>query len=121
MKESLEDLYARLPKIECKGLCFASCGVVIPYACLPEEEDRIFLPVLQTVRQDMSCAALMLNRCSIYKIRPLICRIWGCVKDMPCPHGCQPEFWLTNEEIRVMLNAHGGKLMEKKLRKFWKK
>ena len=34
------------------------------------------------------CPALTDGRCSVYDDRPLICRLWGAVESMPCPHGC---------------------------------
>lgn len=40
--------------------------------------------------------------CSIYSVRPYICRIWGVVKALQCPHGCIPERWLMpHEEQRL--------------------
>ena len=41
--------------------------------------------------------------CSVYAYRPLICRLWGTVKRMQCPHGCEPERWLSDEEAHEMI------------------
>lgn len=51
-----------------------------------------------------TCQFLMptIHTCRIYSIRPMICRLWGCV-DHPylrCPHGCAPDRWLSVEEAR---------------------
>lgn len=50
------------------------------------------------VNPDGSCTFLNGTRCSLYSIRPVICRLWGVVESMPCPHGCKPERVLTDEE-----------------------
>ena len=30
------------------------------------------------------------KRCTVYAVRPMICRLWGVTTDMACPWGCQP-------------------------------
>lgn len=99
---ALEALYSELPKLECKGLCQEVCGVV---PSTPPEQWRV-MGVLGHVpqHQGLECPLLVKGRCSVYTIRPLICRLFGMVKDderMRCPHGCVPERWLTAKE------AHG--------------
>lgn len=45
------------------------------------------------------CALLRRDgACSVYVDRPLICRLWGVVETMPCPFGCRPERWLSEQE-----------------------
>lgn len=52
----------------------------------------------------MKCVFLerTLGSCLAYKIRPLVCRLWGCIDDplTRCPHGCVPTKWVTNLEAR---------------------
>lgn len=109
-KQTLAELYATLPKIACKRLCYHSCGPVIPAACLPQELDRlVHLPIIQSHDAESNCGALLFNSCSVYANRPLICRLYGCVTAMTCPHGCEPEFWLTDEQVEQILRDHGGK------------
>lgn len=43
------------------------------------------------------------NKCSVYFQRPLICRLWGTVKKMACPHGCQPTTWLSDQEAGLLI------------------
>jgi hypothetical protein len=40
---------------------------------------------------DYTCPALKDGRCSVYDVRPTLCRLWGVVEDMPCPWGCVPD------------------------------
>lgn len=44
----------------------------------------------------LTCNFLHNDKCSIYEDRPLICRLWGAVKQMRCPHGCKPFQYLTD-------------------------
>ena len=93
MTDSLERIYRAIPTVACKGLCAESCG---PIDMSPTErrriEDRgvdIPTPATYFANKDSECAALVDNRCSVYTDRPLICRLWGAVESMPCPHGCE--------------------------------
>jgi len=56
---------------------------------------RIPLPVeaLETLKRDgnYACPALDEGRCTVYERRPSICRLWGVVESLACPHGCRPE------------------------------
>jgi Fe-S-cluster containining protein len=38
------------------------------------------------------------GKCTVYSVRPYICRLWGATKELACPQGCQPERWLTIAE-----------------------
>lgn len=53
---------------------------------------RIPIPLvaLQQLRDsgDYSCPALREGRCTVHEQRPAICRMWGTVDSLPCPHGC---------------------------------
>lgn len=57
-------------------------------------------------RDDLKCP--MLNeqgKCSVYAIRPLVCRLFGVVHKMPCPH-VQPKEWMSEEdELRVLMGV----------------
>lgn len=53
---------------------------------------------------DIACPLLTIDgRCSVYKHRPLICRLFGVVKKLQCPFGCEPSRWLSDEEAFKML------------------
>jgi len=109
---ALEDLYAQLPAIECKGLCHDSC-TAIDASELERERMRdrgVELPValahhrlqaLIAAGKTPRCPALgPLNNCTVYEDRPFVCRAFGMVRDpadalargpMMCDYGCIPD------------------------------
>lgn len=97
MPDNLERIYRAVPSVACQGLCAEYCG---PIDMSDEERRRITargvtIPHASETLQAMAdgadgeCPALMDGRCSVYEDRPLICRLWGAVESMPCPHGCE--------------------------------
>ena len=114
--ESLERLYRSLPKMRCKGLCHGACGPIGMSAAELENMrraagDRLLVAplgngdVLLSNKASLTCPLLKNGRCSIYDQRPLICRLWGMVKSMRCPHGCRPSRWLSDTASHALLDA----------------
>lgn len=119
----LDDLYAKLPSVMCKGLCHESCSA-IPIA--PAEREAIAkhtgrrVKVLTDVAingpvkhhilrpkdpADLICPYLKQKRCSIHQARPLACRMFGTVASMPCPYGCATSSEpLTDEQARAIMD-----------------
>jgi len=102
VRAQLDALYAELPTIDCRGQCHDSCTAI---AMTPPERRRIAdrgLDIAPTgnVNGGLTCNALtILKRCSVYDVRPLICRLWGLTKVLNCSYGCVPEGgWLTEEQ-----------------------
>ncbi|SEF34466.1 Putative zinc-or iron-chelating domain-containing protein [Amycolatopsis pretoriensis] len=116
---ALEDLYEQVPAIECKGLCHDSCtsidaselererlaarGVTLPVHMSYER-----LQALIATGKTPRCPALSpLNTCSVYDVRPLICRVFGVVRDrsdlirggLRCEHGCIPDATIDASEL----------------------
>jgi Fe-S-cluster containining protein len=93
----LEVLYKTLPTIKCQGLCHEACG---PIAMSKVEFVRITRETNSTPEVDEvgTCSLLKDKRCSVYSIRPMICRLWGLVEDLACPFGCVPSRVLTKQE-----------------------
>jgi Fe-S-cluster containining protein len=87
-----------IPSTNCKGLCAASCGPIhasdTERALLAERGVRVGrgdAALLDLVLGRLhDCPALIADRCTVYDIRPTICRLWGAVENMPCPWGCIP-------------------------------
>lgn len=105
---TLDALYAGLPKLECKRLCSECCGPILMGAV---EWDRIIARLgyrptpTEQQASDLDCPMLKNGECSVYSIRPAICRLWGLVPSMRCPHGCEPERVLTEAEAHEFMRA----------------
>lgn len=90
-RQQIAKVYAQVPRIECKGLCFDSCG---PIGMTPIEKfmlDNAAGHEVKTVGSlGLTCSALTADKkCSAYEERPLICRLWGVAQGMICEHGCE--------------------------------
>jgi hypothetical protein len=100
----LTDLYDQVPDVGCKGLCTYSCGSI---GMDPLEQRRVAqlgvdLPLFAVF--PVLCPALDAGRCSVYEVRPMVCRLWGAVEDMRCPCGCAPpDGHLTRPEALRLL------------------
>lgn len=107
MSSGVDDLYRKVPALHCKGLCEASCGIIL----LQESEYQAIVnrrpdfPTV-TVAETLTCPLLENGRCSVHDVRPLICRLWGAVKmrSFRCPHGCRPKRWLSDAEGHALIN-----------------
>lgn len=104
---ALDELYAQIPRVQCKGLCADSCTI----APASELERRRMVEhgynLITSRPADGSiprCPALgPLNNCLGYEVRPYVCRAFGVVADLRapvsewhrqplmCDHGCVPE------------------------------
>lgn len=86
--------WAKVPAMHCKGLCQDSCGPIeassAERALLAER--GIELPDIAVALSDDEyvCPALVDGRCTVHDVRPVLCRLWGAVEEMPCPWGCVP-------------------------------
>lgn len=114
MDAALDELYARVPDVGCKGLCHQACG---PIGMNPREHQRIrdrgvkiphhqegLAELVET--GDYTCPALDGdNQCSVYEVRPMLCRLWGATESMPCTYGCVPEEGLLPDAEGHMLLA----------------
>ncbi len=101
---SLEDLYARIPRLDCRKLCGQACGpIVVPAA---EWERLASAGGPRESGDDLVCPYLERTSglCEVYEARPLICRLWGVAETLPCPHGCEPERWLSAAEVEALLD-----------------
>lgn len=100
--ETLDEIYARIPRLKCKRRCQTACG---PIGMYPAETERIRAKYwrLPVVDASLACSELREGACTIYADRPMICRLWGVVKRMHCPHGCKPSRWLSDAEAHLLM------------------
>ena len=109
-----EALYARLPSIDCQLRCAKACGPIVA----TEAEWRRMETATGGGAWGDATVCPHLDRdaglCRAHALRPMICRFWGVVETTPCPHGCQPERWLTAEEASDLIDEaialSGGRL-----------
>lgn len=120
---ALDDLYSQLPPLECKGRCHDACTIIdmpeLERQRIAEAGVRIPLPLypLRRAFKDGKiprCPALgPLNTCTVYQVRPFICRAFGMTVTnrhtpsagpMMCDYGCIPDGVLSHAEfVRIML------------------
>lgn len=92
---TLEALYASLPALECQGLCAHSCSAHVDASIVERERIAAAGVDLDAPTADGACPALSralvtTGRCTVHRLRPMICRLWGSAASMPCPHGSPP-------------------------------
>lgn len=105
---SLEQIYAIVPEAHCQGLCTDYCGPVMGSRVELSNALVAGVDLMMPARRMLalksadvpipSCPALVDGRCSIYDVRPLICRLWGVSEALRCEYGCTPDRLLTRDE-----------------------
>ena len=90
----LKKIYAQIPSFDCKHCQLCSNPIFwlkpeeiniqdylikhhLSYITLSEEEFR---------HNEMKCPYLQNNRCNIYPVRPLVCRLQGLIPELSCPN-----------------------------------
>lgn len=114
--DSFAKIYAAIPRLACKGLCADNCTIIL---CQKAEREAIEavrpIPVRTVEADGVACPMLdrKRGRCTVYAVRPLICRIYGTTKarglrpgkpaGLRCPHGCRPKRWLSDDEASELI------------------
>ena len=79
-----------LPTMQCDDDCGECCGVIL---CKPHEYDAVVKYAsengISPVRQGLGCPWYQGGKCSVYPVRPWICRTYGhfANRHMTCPRG----------------------------------
>lgn len=104
--QALDTLYAGIPQIACTGACGRQvCG---PIPMTEQEYLRIRNATLTgpAARAGGHCRYLSAeDRCTVYALRPLVCRLYGVQEAFPCQHGCVPARWMTDDEAHALTVA----------------
>jgi Fe-S-cluster containining protein len=110
-KELHEDLYGLIPDMTCPSGCSDCCCVVrfSRYEVAQISTVRKIRAVLKRFRQatTQKCPYLTEdNRCSIYQVRPFVCRLFGTadIERLRCPKGMQPAKMLSAAEAESLIN-----------------
>lgn len=108
MFEKLLEIFKRIPKVECKGHCYESCG---PISRIISQREKRFIKAktgkdISINKKTGMCIFLVNKKCSIYEYRPAICRLYGAVRHerLHCIFGCKVNKILTNEESLEILD-----------------
>ena len=88
--QKVNALRRQIPSFECVPGCHDCCG---PVTTSTEEMSR--LPRKTAAEQEaamdeLNCVHLGPHGCTVYDERPLICRLFGTTKTLPCPNGRRP-------------------------------
>ena len=93
---TIKKLRKMIPSFQCKKGCTDCCGFT-PWTKWEWEQ----IPdALKTKTNELKCPYATKNGCMVYEHRPIICRMFGTVEQMKCPHGCGPAFLLSPEQER---------------------
>jgi hypothetical protein len=133
MTRSLQKLYAQIPRFQCIKGCTDCCG---PVPSAPAERNRApalmdldtAADILEVLAKGgaapgelahapaltgwlgnygcLSCPYAQNGGCAIYDNRPFLCRLFGTVPSMPCPHGRGPTRMLTRKRERKLMKAY---------------
>lgn len=119
---SIQELYAKVPKVDCQR-CGECCGPVeaapVEKQIITEYCQRNNIPLkgffsslavkcLDVAAGHWQCPMFQNGGCVIYEVRPLICRLQGTVPDLPCPNSPNHKYPLTSD--------FGGRLVQKSWR-----
>lgn len=112
-------LYAKVPSFDCKAGCSDCCGpIMMSRAELKRITEHLghepnFTPTEKQLLDrlaggatlDCPCLDAKTNRCTIYSIRPMICRVFGTFPELACPKGCAPTTPLTQAQADALING----------------
>ncbi len=118
--DKLKKIWSKIPEIDCKKECGALCKVNHAFAFdidnlvledqlgnnfvkMPDIHDVLENGIEHKFHKNSSCCNCPYfsnGLCSIYEIRPTICRLYGTMGE--CPYGCKPKKgskYMTKEEL----------------------
>lgn len=109
MNPKLEQTYKQIPSSKCPNDCGKCCGILFPslaelrnikeWCVAHHVEYRDF-----NYQLGIDCPYLARDKsCSIYPVRPFLCRIYGVSKELPCKW-CTPEKILNRNQSANLYN-----------------
>ena len=112
MNPKLEAIYSQIPRSTCSPECGECCGILWPSLAelrniqgWCEAHHVEYRDFNMTVGLD--CPYMGTDKsCTIYPVRPFLCRIMGVSVDIPCPLGkCKPNRMLNHPQSSAMYKA----------------
>ncbi len=117
----LLSIYDKIPSIECKGLCHESCTIAPAAKIEIRRAKEAYAGVKLFSQSDVMnkmgnvlkseipvCKMLKGGRCTIYRVRPAICRMYGVAKGLECEFGCVPNRYLSRDEVNAIFEEIGA-------------
>jgi uncharacterized protein len=110
----IDRIYAGIPPVACKPDCGNCCGpILMTHIEWKRIEDRLgHAPAGESslyLACDFAtgnCSLLVDNKCSVYDIRPLVCRLYATgPSGLQCPHGCKSERRVSDVTADMKMKA----------------
>ncbi len=105
-KRRLPVVTPEFPSMQCDIGCGECCG---PAPATKAEFDRVVAFVIKNKivpkDQGITCPLYLDGKCSVYEVRPLVCRAFGHVEGMNCDRGYNTN--LPSEVVDARLLANG--------------
>lgn len=107
----IDDLYDMLPDFICTPGCIECCRNFGVPSRTPVEDERIkkFLAennMEQPRARGTTCPYVTEEGCSIYPVRPLICRVYGTSENYKCVMGVVPLNYLDPDEEEYIFHTY---------------
>jgi hypothetical protein len=116
--QQLQEIYAKIPKVACQRKCQNACGVIpVQRPELKKIRKKAQVDIENYLLDGPEGITMMFNaetercpvldkegNCTVYEVRPFMCRLFGAVEGMLCPEGCIAERILSREEVAVLVH-----------------
>jgi len=107
IKESLEKIYSKIPNFNCQ-CCHQCCGPIIWFK--PEEIlireyleknkiKRVIWTKEEFKKNNIKCPYLINEKCIIYPVRPIVCRLQGNICELKCKSLSNNDKLMSAEEL----------------------
>jgi len=116
-KRRLPVVAPEFPPMRCDDGCGECCG---PAPATQAEFDRVVAYVIEhkitPKDQGITCPLYLDGKCSVYEVRPLICRAFGHVEGLSCPRGYNVDVPSGPVDARLLANGGGERMIHEVLR-----
>lgn len=116
-KRRLPVVGPEFPPMRCDDGCGECCG---PAPATQAEFDRVVAYVLEhkitPKDQGITCPLYLDGKCSVYEVRPLICRAFGHAEGLSCSRGYNTNVPTEVVDARLRANGEGVTLLHEVLR-----
>ena len=109
----IEDLYGLIPAFQCKSGCTACCRTMGVPSRTEVENQRIeaYLKVhgikpKRAAGEGNRCPFVSREGCTVYPVRPLICRLYGTSPNYLCQLGVRPVQLLHEDQEADLLHFY---------------